>query len=901
MRRTTPSPCAVAFAATTAVLHLSLLPALAASAGGNALIGTISNSFDSLREEKPIVPAAGAAEAPLVPSAASLPLPLGRRRASAALLPLLTKTAGLVLSVTAVIFLAVSCARSRRDSLRFPPSWGIRNRSLAAGDSSCNPSGDAEDRGTPEVPGDGEGTEASEAETATATAAGADGIAAAGTAAVARRRSALEMQQRILGIGRNDMVGLTGEEMTLIQNGRERLDHIVEVMHAHETRLEEARRAMQAADRGVEDLEEVMERMHVDENAMETAIARRSTKRKEFERVEEVVKNFKASVRSRLWDTSQDMEALARYASTYEKRYMQPAGARALVAAERVLELSVPRTEPLNPTELDRTEQMISWYHRLLDVEKVRQQQQGDPRNPEPRVVELIRDAHAFSDLLSNAGLPAEGLRMCEAADAVHAALFSTGVHTHSEGTGTIVVRPKVRKSVSFGPLPQSRAASRSRSARSPQKPGQGEFIARPLVRQTIQFAGDPAQHIFDLNRRIHGGTAAPPAAGPVPSGFPAPKQALAAASATARAEPAAAARPRPVPTAAAAAALAATTKAATAAASAQAGLQPPPLPDKGMSGKEISSGSYVAEAAATMAEPGGAAAHVPGAGDVSREQAFKQTLDLLEEMMSKINLHLTNSWQELLGALPSPGEVLNWPKTEAALRRAARIVGDARKIKVHRAVRASTKTAFIDCLAKCRDAGMALMDNVDGFWAAQIQVEEERVRKGTAKLKEIAGGADPSVIPYPVDNLLPAIMQLNTDLGRAGAYSSVVDDTVSGFEYSPRRVTESLASLSRTVTESVAQMKEVGGLCAHRWIHCIHVEWQKFQNAFSSRDPTQDWEEKRQKAFREVIIKAENVAESLEKIVGSLHSVQALKEVLRQGRDKLDSPGDQKEEGEEQ
>ncbi|CDI87104.1 hypothetical protein EPH_0023730 [Eimeria praecox] len=650
MRRTTP-PIAVAAAVAASVLDLALLPAFAVSADIEPLIQGEGSSLHPLYEEQPLPLAdASPAEADIIALRPSWRQAPKRRGATTALSAVLTNVA-LLLSISAVVFLTLNCARVLQSSLHFSPSWGPLHRSLAAGDpSACEPgeeqefpeaSGVAEAPGLPEAsgtdeapglpeasgtdeaPGLPEASGAAEAPIAVPETAGfpkapstvpetaglprapstvpeapgvpaapsavpeaagvpaapsavpeapklpeapilpevtrvpegtgatgapetagssgtsgapgaqrapqtrgilrapggegkgsrraakgiSTGASAAGAAAVARRVSPVLKQQQILKMKEQDKLGLTEDERGLIENAKQRLDSSAAELNDRKQEQEKARRELKEAEVTLAGLIEAMERLSVDQESLDAARAAVHEKQRAFAQTSLSVSRAEASLQAMQWNTEQDRAALNLLGDAYGVRYLSPGGARALAAAMRVSQQRRFKSGPLSSQEMEKVNEMFSWYQQQLSVEELRQEQEGDPRKPVPGLLELLRDSEQVAEMLQAAHLFSHASAIQGAAEAVHDALWSTTYLSSetetSSGKGT-----KLKKSVSFAePLPTAHSPWRSSSLREsryqghphqlpwPQLPGQQRpkrfpYVLRPLMKQTIQFSG---------------------------------------------------------------------------------------------------------------------------------------------------------------------------------------------------------------------------------------------------------------------------------------------------------------------------------------------------------------------------------------------------------------------------
>ncbi|CDJ33466.1 uncharacterized protein EMH_0082810 [Eimeria mitis] len=253
------------------------------------------------------------------------------------------------------------------------------------------------------------------------------GAGAAGTAAATRRTSPVERQQKILNLTLEEKVGLYGDELKLIEDANERLGKCMKDIEEHKRSQEEKRRGVKEAEFALKNIREAMERVTLDEGPLNNAQTRLHHWQREFVQVSQRLSRLESDLGLMAWDPAQDTAALILYADTFRRRYMAPSAARALAAAQRVLQQRRHTQTSMSPVDTGRVMQMASWSMDQLRIANDWLKGQAGPVRPDARTKDLLRDAAVFMDMLKNTNMLGEAELLQQAVDELQATLWRSG------------------------------------------------------------------------------------------------------------------------------------------------------------------------------------------------------------------------------------------------------------------------------------------------------------------------------------------------------------------------------------------------------------------------------------------------------------------------------------------
>ncbi|CDJ45144.1 hypothetical protein ETH_00002480, partial [Eimeria tenella] len=357
--------------------------------------GALQQQQQQQQQQQPSPGAEAVASAPLPDADLLLPAAAASRRApaaAAAASPAAAAAAaaarlGLLLSLSAVLFLALSCARSLQSSFR--PSWGLVNRSLAGNGDSCGGAAAAAAAAAGAREGDESAAAAAAAAGASAGAyrqraaartasvgivgtAGAAAAAAAAAAAGVRRRSPLHRQLDLLSAQQQDLVGLNNIEKQMVLQARQELQFLGFEARGHEEDQQQLQQMVRAAQQGFSESQQMAERLSLGRSIVEASAAVLQQRQQLLQSVSHKLLRAQQRLERAKWDPSQDREALLLFARSFASdRYLSAAAAQALVAARKVLQHEVFAAGPLAPADEAKCMQMASWMVQQLRVAHV--------------------------------------------------------------------------------------------------------------------------------------------------------------------------------------------------------------------------------------------------------------------------------------------------------------------------------------------------------------------------------------------------------------------------------------------------------------------------------------------------------------------------------------------------
>ncbi|CDI79929.1 hypothetical protein, conserved [Eimeria acervulina] len=886
MGRATHASCTVAIAAMTALVHLSLLPAFAVSSGIKPIIGMEGSSRSSLFEEQQLTRAAPSEGASLAASSYLLPQAVRRRRTTTAIFPALTNLA-LLLSVAAIVFLAIRCSRIVQNSLH-SSSGGSLSRSLAAEDSVCAAGGDSEASGS----SSGESLDIAGA-----------GAAAAGTTRGRRRDHPLTKQAQILTLSDGDKKGMTEEEMKLVDEALKVLLGSREKVESRRRRKEEALKLLKEAEGEAGSLGESTTRHSADIVVQEAVNWLLGTRQKDYIKASQSATQAEEELAGMQFTVPQDRAALIILGESFGGRNISPLGARAVAAARSVLGMNSRKGESPSLTDVDvgRAMQLCLWYQALLGAQEARHRRGGGHRNPDPSVMDLLKKVSVLTEMLGNSGMSTAAEMLAQAQESAQAALWSAfwpgGEPVKAGGDAAKKRRPTLRKAVSLTtPSPPPGPPPRSFSARAVgenphvgPKNGTRRPVAVPVGGQSIHFSG-PAGTGGGTDRR----------------GRPAAEEAKAQTAVP------------PLPPKRGAKKTEERGKAAglqegqgrLPGAAAEGRTIPPPIPPKGAekpskqrgkAGEQPSQASSPDTPAASAASAAAADVTDGGMDGTARAEGFvdsghREAVKLLDATMGSIVDHIDFQTTNLLGLCAGGTSESNLGRADTALRRAGLLLGSARSIRPHQALSTGMKDSFFDAVRRLSDACGAALGLLGDTWRKRMDDHARQLRKKMEELEDMLRGPTPVNPPASDDPLLLKILEVHTGSQAASRHATNAQRVCSAVTEVPQRVSEGLSGLQQQAESAQEAAKQAGDTCAHRWIGWLIQGGHEFDNSPRTRGSTEEWEEGRRKQLGSLLDRADEVGRLLYGVCGSSASVTVLFEVVGQGRDKVTNCG--KEDG---